>query len=76
MEGSIKSIDKVDLEQKKGVEYSNHRYNYKNVLSIALILDKIFQFLKTADINCLILCSKKIYQLYCNQIKKLKIKGY
>ena len=53
---------------------SNNQYNFKNVLAIPIILDQIFKFLEKDDIKFLSLCSKKIYQLFCNQIKKLKIK--
>ena len=53
---------------------SNNQYNFKNVLAIPIILDQIFKFLEKDDIKCLSLCSKKIYQLFCNQIKKIKIK--
>ena len=74
MEGSIISIDKTELAQNRELKYSNHQYNFKNVLSIPLILDQIFQFMEKADIKRLSLCFKKIYQLYCIQIKKLKIK--
>ena len=74
MGGTIKSKDKTKLAQNRELKYSNHQYNFKNVLSIPLILDQIFQFMEKDDIKCLLLCSKKIYQLYCIQIKKLKIK--
>ena len=53
---------------------SNNQYNFENVLAIPIILDQIFKFLEKDDIKCLSLCSKKIYQLFCNQIKKLKKK--
>ena len=71
---SIKSKNNVDLDQNKELKYSKNQYNFKNVLSIPLILAQIFKFIEKDDIKCLSLCSKKIYQLYCNQIKKLKIK--
>ena len=71
---NIKSKNNVDLDQNKELKYSKNQYNFKNVLSIPLILDQIFKFIEKDDIKCLSLCSKKIYQLYCNQIKKLKIK--
>ena len=71
---SIKSTNNEELEEIKELKYSNNQYNFKNVLSIPLILDQIFKFIEKDDIKCLSLCSKKIYQLYCSQIKKLKIK--
>ena len=71
----IKSKDKTKLNKNGVLKYSNHQYNFKNVLSIQLILDQIFKFMEKDDIKCLSLCSKKIYQLYCIQIKKLKIKA-
>ena len=74
MKDSLKSKNKEDLEHNRELKYFNIQYNFKNVLSIPLILDQIFKFMEKGDINCLSLCSKKIYQLYCNQIKKLKIK--
>ena len=74
MEDSIKSKDKVDSEHRRELEYSTPQYDFKNVFSIPLILDQIFQFMEKADIKCLSLCSKKLYELYCIQIKKIKIK--
>ena len=71
---SIKSKNNEESEEIKDLKYSNKQYNFKNVLFIPLILDQIFKFIEKNDIKCLSLCSKKIYQLYCNQIKKLKIK--
>ena len=55
---------------------SKNQYNFENVLAIPIILDQICKFIEKDDIKCLSLCSKKIYQLFCNQIKKLKIKEY
>ena len=74
MKDSLFSKNKEDLEHNRELKYFNIQYNFKNVLSIPLILDQIFKFIEKDDIKCLSLCSKKIYQLYCNQIKKLKIK--
>ena len=74
MEDSIKSNNKVNLTQNRALKYSNNQYNFKNVLAIPLLLDKIFKFMEKEDIKCLSLCCKKIYHLYCSQIKKLKIK--
>ena len=74
MEDSIKSNNKVDLALNRELKYSNNQYNFKNVLSIPLILDQIFKFMEKDDIKCLSLCSKKIYNLYCIQIKKIKNK--
>ena len=68
-----KSMNNVDLNKNKELKYTNHQYNFKNVLSIPLILHIIFEFTEKDDIKCLSLCFKKIYQFYCNQIKKLKI---
>ena len=73
MGGLIKSNNKKDLTQNRELKYSNNQYNFKNVLSIQLIIDQIFKFMERDDIKCLSLCCKKIYHLYCNQIKKLKI---
>ena len=75
MKAPTKSMNKVDLEQNRESKYSNNQYNFKNVFAIPLLLDQIFQFMEKDDIKCLSLCSKKIYQLYCKQVKKLKIKG-
>ena len=71
-ESSIKSMNNIDLN--KELKYSNNQYNFKNVLSIPLILEQIYKFLENDDIRCLSLCYKKIYELYCNQIKKIKLK--
>ena len=74
MENSIiKLMNNVDLNKNKELKYSNHQYNFKKVLSIPLIFYQIIQFTEKDDAKCLSLCSKKIYQLYCNLIKKLKI---
>ena len=67
-------MNKVDLYQNRESKYSNNQYNFKNVLSIPLILDQIFQFMEKDDIKTLSLGAKKIYQLYCEQVKKLKVK--
>ena len=74
MEGSFKSIDKTELDKNRELKCSNHQYNFKNALSIPLILDQIFQFTEKVDIKCLSLCSKKLYEQYCIKIKKIKIK--
>ena len=58
----------------KELKYNNNQYNYKNVLNIPLILNQLLKFMNNKDTKCLSLCSKDIYQLYCNQIKKLKLK--
>ena len=73
-DSNIKQMNIIDLENNKNLKYSKNQYNFKNVLSILLILEKIFQFMEKDDKICLSLCHKKIYQLYCNQIKRLKIK--
>ena len=59
---------------KEELKYFNKNYSFNNALSIPLILNQIFQFLDIDKIKCLSLCNKKIYQIYCNQVKKLKIK--
>jgi len=53
---------------------SVNKCNFKNILSIPLIINQINQFLDKDNENCLYLCSKNIYQIYCNQIKKLTLK--
>ena len=60
------------FENKNNLEYSNND-NYGNIIFIPLILDQLFQFLDDYDKKNLYLCNKKLYQLYCNQIVKLKI---
>ena len=55
------------------LKYFNINYNFENVLSISLILNQIFRFLNKDNIKSLTLCNKKIYQIYCSQVKKLKI---
>ena len=67
-------MNKVDLDQNRETKYSNNQYNFKNIFEIQLILNQIFQFMEKEDIRDLSLCTKKIYQLYCEQVKKLKIK--
>ena len=67
MNNPTKSMNKVNSE-------SNYSNNFKNVFDTPLILERIFQFMEKDDIKCLSLSSKKLYQLYCKQVKKLKIK--
>ena len=55
------------------LKYFDKNYSFKKALSVPLILNQIFQFLNKDEVKCLSLCNKKIYQLYCNQVKKLKI---
>ena len=55
------------------LKYLNKNYNFNNALSVPLILNQIFQFLDKDKVKCLSLCNKKIYQIYCNQVKKLKL---
>ena len=74
MKDSIKSMNNIDLVRDRELKYFNNQYNFKNILSKELIIDQIFQFMEKDDIKSLSLCFKKIYQLYCNLIKKLKIK--
>ena len=52
---------------------NNNNYSFEKILSIPFILNQIFQFLDKDNIKCLSVCNKKIYQFYCNQVKKLKI---
>ena len=56
------------------LKYFNKNYNFNSVLSVPIILNQIFQFLDKDKVKCLSLCNKKIYQIYCNQVKKLRIK--
>jgi len=42
-------------------------------ISIPIILNQNFQFFEKDNIKCLSLCKKKLYKIYCNQVKKLKI---
>ncbi len=69
MRNKTKSMNNIESK------YSNNEYNFKNLFSIPLILDQIFQFMEKDDKKCLSMCSKKLYQLYCKQVKKLKIKN-
>ena len=48
-------------------------YCFNNIISIPLITNQIFQFLDKDEAKCLSLCNKKIYQIYCKQVKNLKI---
>ena len=66
-------MNKVDLAQNRESKYSNNQYNFKNIFEIPLILKQIFQFMEKDDIKSLSLCTRKIYQLHCEQVKKLEI---
>ena len=71
-DSSVRSVGNEDLAQKNELYYSNNEFNFKNVLSISLILDLICQFIEEDDMKYLCLCSKKMYEFYCNLIKSLK----
>ena len=58
------------MEHNEIIKYNN---NIQNILSIPLILNQIFLFLEKDNIKYLSLCNKKIYQLFCSQVKILKI---
>ena len=58
-------------DSQKELRFSNNQYYFKNVLSIPLILNQIFKYMKYENAKCLCLCSKNTYHLFCNQIKKL-----
>ena len=55
------------LNYNKELKYNNNQYNYKKVLYIPLILNQILKLMNNKDVKCLSICSKDIYQLYCNQ---------
>ena len=59
-----------------GNKHINNNYNkncFEKTLSIPLILNQIFHFLDKNDIKSLNLYNKKIYKLYCDQVKELII---
>ena len=68
----LNNINKINIIEIKNNKVDSNNI-FGNVLSIELILNQIFQFMKIEDIKSLSLCNKKIYQSYCNQIKKIKI---
>ena len=72
-ESNIKSMNNVDLGKYKESKYSEYQNYLENVLSKQLLFMQITQFMKFEDLKPLSLCSKKINQIYCNQIKILKI---
>ena len=55
------------------MENSINQNNIKHLLSIGTINNIIYQFIEKDDIKSLSLCSKKLNEVYCNKIKKLKI---
>ena len=57
----------------KELKTSNNKSNFKDILSIPLIMNQIYQFLDKEDIKCLYLCSQKTYEIYYNQIEKLTL---
>ena len=63
-----------------GQNYENEKIKYSNEncsfakLYVPLIFNQIFHFLDKESRKCLSLCNKKIYQLYSDQVKELKIK--
>ena len=60
--------------KKDELKYLNENYSFNNALHVPLILNQIFQFLDKDKAKCLSLCDKDIYQKYCKQVEKLKIK--
>ena len=54
-------------------KYYNSNYRYENIFFITLILNHILQYLDKNNLKCFYLINKKIYQIYCNQVKKVKI---
>ena len=70
-----KSLELKSIKSKKEniKEIKNFDYNYQDVLCIPLILDLISQFIDIDDKKNLSFCNKKLYQLYCSQIRKIKI---
>ena len=57
----------------KKSQYFKLYYSFENALSVPLILNQIAQFLDKVNINQLTLCNRKIYKIYCNLVKKIKI---
>ena len=68
--------EKTCFKNENNLEDSNINYNYGDIIFIPLILDQIFQFINDDDKKNLYFCNKKFYQLYCNQITKLKMEKY
>ena len=60
----------------KEFKYCINKYDFKNILSIPLILNKIFLFSERDDIKSLSLCNKSLYQNYCKQIKTITLIKY
>ena len=66
------------------IDIDDNNYNFEKILSVPIIFNQILKFLdkerikkknKTFNnyIKNLSVCNKKIYKLYCNEVKKLKI---
>ena len=70
---SIKEKKVSSIKNNEELNYQYGNYDFKMVLSIPLILEQICNFIEKKDIKNLSLCNKKIYQLYCDNIKSLKI---
>ena len=70
-----KSLDLKAIKSKEEniKEIIHFDYKYQDVLCIPLILDLISQFIDIDDKKYLSFCNKKLYQLYCSQIRKIKI---
>ena len=69
----IDNKETSDIDNKNISDNSKYDYNFGDIIFIPLILDQIFQFIDDNDKNNLYFCNKKSYQLYCDQITKLKI---
>ena len=63
----------INLNQNKELKYLDNKYNFEKIFAIPLIINQIFLFMNKNDAKSLSLCSKKIYLLYNNQIKEIKI---
>ena len=70
---SIKKENISNHESSEELKYNNRNYNFGSVLSTPIILGQIFKFSDSKDIKNLSLCNKKIYLLYCDNVKSLKI---
>lgn len=74
MSNKKKSLDlkAIKSNEENVKEIIHFDYKYQDVLCIPLILDLISQFIDNDDKKYLSFCNKKLYKLYCSQIRKIK----
>ena len=67
-------LNNIKSKREIGKEIKLLDYNFQDVLCIPLIFDLICQFIDIDDKKYLSFCNKKLYQIYCSQFQRIKIR--